>query len=78
MNLLLRWGKKMERKKIERKIMEKRENKEKSMFSLLLFGWREMERKKIRNPSLSCLIKEKSEKKENIIILNNLFILNLI
>ena len=54
------------------------ENNEKSLFSLLLLGWRENGEKKNKKVSFFCLVKEKSEEKENIIIINDLFTLNLI
>ena len=56
--------------------MDRRENKDKTSFSLLLLGWRENEIKENEKKKISCLVEEKSENQKNVNVLNLILIIN--
>ena len=58
--------------------VERWKNKEKNVFFSYCLTEEKMEKKKIRKFYFCYLIEEKSDKKENVIIVNNLFTINLI
>ena len=64
-------------KENKKKENRKKENREKRKVHYLSYclDEEEMERKKMKKFSFSCLIGEKSKKKENVFILNYFFIL---